>query len=90
MDRRAVICKSKAELVVARIGEVMAACYLLLLLPVLPFLLAYVAVQKLLAAFTGRSDERRRFDPETGPPPFRFAPRRPVRESSVPNRRCLI
>lgn len=69
MDRRAVLGKSKAELVMARIGEVMAACYLLLLLPVLPFLLAYVAVQKLLALFTGGSDERRRFDPETGAPP---------------------
>ncbi|UPW00282.1 hypothetical protein M0R88_17455 [Halorussus gelatinilyticus] len=53
----------------ARIGEVMAACYLLLLLPVLPVLLAYVAVQKVLALFTGRSDERRRFDPRSGAPP---------------------
>jgi len=69
MDRRAVLGKSKAELAMARIGEVMAACYLLVLLPVLPFLLAYVAVQKVFGLFTGSSDERRRFDPRSGAPP---------------------
>ncbi len=69
MDRRAVLGKSKAELVMARIGELMAASYLLLLLPILPFLLAYVAIQKVLALFTGQSNERQRFDPRSGTPP---------------------
>ncbi|WP_166035392.1 hypothetical protein [Halorussus pelagicus] len=53
----------------ARIGELMAASYLLLLLPILPFLLAYVAIQKVLALFTGQSNERQRFDPRSGTPP---------------------
>lgn len=66
MDRRALLGKSKAELVMARVGEVMAACYLLLLLPVLPFLLAYVAVQRVLDGFTGGSDSRREFEPDVG------------------------
>ncbi|UPV74248.1 hypothetical protein M0R89_17130 [Halorussus limi] len=69
MDRRAVLGKSKAELVMARIGEVMAACYVLLLLPVLPVLIPYLAVQKVRGLFTGRSDERRQFDPQSGTPP---------------------
>ena len=69
MDRRAVLGKSKAELVMARIGEVITACYLLLLLPILPFVLAHVAVQKACTLFTGQSNERQRFDPRSGTPP---------------------
>lgn len=69
MDRRAVLGKSKAELAMARIGEVMAACYALVLLPVLPFLVAYLAVEKLVRRFTGSPDERREFDPRSGTPP---------------------
>ncbi|NEU57165.1 hypothetical protein [Halorussus sp. MSC15.2] len=66
MDRRAVLGKSKAELVMARVGQVMAASYLLLLLPVLPVLLAYVALRKLVALFTGESGERRQYEPKIG------------------------
>lgn len=66
MDRRAVLGKSKAELVMSRVGQVMAACYFLLLLPVLPVLLAYVGLQKVLALFTGGSGERREYEPQLG------------------------
>lgn len=44
----------------------MAASYLLMLLPVLPVLLAYVVLRKLVALFTGGSEERRRYEPNIG------------------------
>ncbi|MFC4450257.1 hypothetical protein [Halorussus aquaticus] len=66
MDRRAVLGKSKAELVMARVGQAMAASYLLLLLPVLPVVVAYVALRKLVALFTSGSGERRQYEPQIG------------------------
>ncbi|WP_137287470.1 hypothetical protein [Halorussus salinisoli] len=65
MDRRAVLGKSKAELVMARVGQVMAASYLLLLLPVLPVLLAYVVLHEVVDRFTGSTDERQ-YEPRIG------------------------
>jgi hypothetical protein len=47
----------------ARVGEVMAACYLLLLLPVLPVLAAYLAVQRLISLVVGETDRAGQYRP---------------------------
>lgn len=64
MDRKAVLGKSKAELVMARVGEVIAAANLLFLLPILPILVAYVVIQEAVAALTGETGDP--YEPKFG------------------------
>lgn len=46
MDRRVALGMSKAELVMSRVGQVMGALLLVVLLPVLPILLLYFGFHK--------------------------------------------
>lgn len=66
MDRRMVLGKSKAELVMARVGEVIGAGVFLVLLPILPVLLAYFVVDKFVGALTGGSTDRSEYEPSIG------------------------
>lgn len=56
MDRRVALGMSKAELVMSRVGQVMGALLLVVLLPVLPILLLYFAFHKTARKLSGHPE----------------------------------